>query len=121
MTRLLALAALLPAGVARADDLAELLNRVPGDMNTVAVINVREINKTPRAVKEKWRDNDETEYLAGAIAVPPWVTVVVDRGRPAPRGPGPRPVGRARSPWTRRSTRRPWPGGRTAWSRRWTI
>jgi hypothetical protein len=46
-------------------------------MNTVAVINVREINKTPRAVKEKWRDNHETEYLAGAAAVPPWVTVVV--------------------------------------------
>src|SRR6476659_8144835 len=62
---------------ARADDLTELLNRVPGDMNTVAVVNVREINKTPRAVKEKWRENSETEYLAGAIAVPPWATVVV--------------------------------------------
>src|SRR4051812_31315685 len=62
---------------ARADDLTELLNRVPGDMNTVAVINVREINKTPRAVKEKWRENHETEYLAGAIAVPPWASVVV--------------------------------------------
>jgi hypothetical protein len=77
MTRLLALAALLPAGVARADDLADLLNRVPGDMNTVAVINVRAINQTPRAVREKWRDNAETEYLAGAAAVPPWVTLVV--------------------------------------------
>ena len=66
-----------PLAVARADDLADLLNRVPADMNTVAVINVREINKTPRAVKEKWRDNAETEYLAGAIAVPPWVPVVV--------------------------------------------
>ena len=65
---------------ARADDLTELLNRVPGDMNTVAVINVREINKTPRAVKEKWRDNHETEYLAGAIAVPGWVPVVVSNG-----------------------------------------
>src|SRR5262245_15403481 len=66
----------LPVG-ARADDLSDLLLRVPGDMNTVAVINVREINKTPRAVKEKWRDNHETEFLAGAAAVPPWVTVVV--------------------------------------------
>src|SRR3954447_20723380 len=77
MTRLLALAALLPAGVARADDLADLLNRVPGDMNTVAVINVRAINQTPRAVREKWRDNAETEYLAGAAARPPWVALVV--------------------------------------------
>src|SRR5262245_57909796 len=67
----------LPLGAVRADDLSDLLLRVPGDMNTVAVINVREINKTPRAVKEKWRDNHETEYLAGAAAVPPWATVVV--------------------------------------------
>ncbi|MCS6897126.1 MAG: hypothetical protein NZM29_04060 [Nitrospira sp.] len=62
---------------ARADELAELLKRVPGDMNTVAVINVREINKSPRAMREKWRDHRETEYLAGAVAVPPWVPTVV--------------------------------------------
>ena len=70
------IAAALPAA-GRADDLADLLKRVPGDMNTVAVINVAEINKTPRAVKEKWRDNHETEYLAGAAAVPAWTSVVV--------------------------------------------
>src|SRR5215203_582879 len=69
-------AAALPAA-GRADDLADLLKRVPGDMNTVAVINVAEINKTPRAIKEKWRDNHETEYLAGAAAVPAWTSVVV--------------------------------------------
>jgi hypothetical protein len=62
---------------ARADDLTDLFNRVPADMNTVAVINVKEINKSPRAVKEKWRDNHETEYLAGAAAVSPWTSVVV--------------------------------------------
>ena len=62
---------------ARADELADLLNRVPADMNTVAVINAREINKAPRAVREKWKENHETEYLAGAIAVPGWVPVVV--------------------------------------------
>ena len=71
------LAALTAAPAAAADDLAELLKRVPGDMNTVAVINVREINKSPRAVKEKWRENAETGYLAGAMAVPPAVPVVV--------------------------------------------
>ncbi|MBO0699595.1 MAG: hypothetical protein J2P46_14460, partial [Zavarzinella sp.] len=70
-----AVLAVLPA--ARADDLADLLNRVPANMNTVAVINVREINKAPRAVQERWRENHETEYLAGAVAVPTWVPVVV--------------------------------------------
>jgi hypothetical protein len=81
MTRLrttLSVSALLAfATLVRADDLAELVKRVPGDMNTVAVINVREINKSPRAVREKWKENHETEYLAGAMAVPSWVTVVV--------------------------------------------
>jgi hypothetical protein len=72
-----AIAVLFLLPTARADELADLLMRVPGDMNTVAVVNVREINKTPRAVREKWRDNHETEYLAGAIAVPAWVPVVV--------------------------------------------
>jgi hypothetical protein len=76
--RLLSAATILAAlPAAQADDLADLLNRVPADMNTVAVINVREINKTPRAVKENWKANHETEYLAGAIAVPAWVPVVV--------------------------------------------
>src|SRR5687767_10677626 len=74
---LAATAALAALPTARADDLAELLNRVPADMNTVAVINAREINKAPRAVREKWKENHETEYLAGAIAVPGWVPVVV--------------------------------------------
>jgi hypothetical protein len=73
----LGIATVWPVGRASADDLAELLKRVPGDMNTVAVINVREINKSPRAVKENWKENHETEYLAGAMAVPSWVSVVV--------------------------------------------
>jgi len=62
---------------ARADDLADLIKRVPGEMNTVAVINVREINKSPRAVRESWKEQRDAEYLAGALAVPSWVTVVV--------------------------------------------
>jgi len=62
---------------ARADDLEELIKRVPGEMNTLAVVNVREINKSPRAVREKWKEQQEAEYLAGALAVPSWVTVVV--------------------------------------------
>ena len=85
------LAGLIGSG-SQADDLADLLLRVPGDMNTVAVINVREINKTPRAVKEKWRENHETEYLAGAMAVPPWTTVVVVGADLHPGGFGDRSV-----------------------------
>jgi hypothetical protein len=74
---LIALAAFAIGPAAHADELADLLKRVPAEMNTVAVINVRAINQSPRAMKENWRSTHETEYLAGAIAVPPWVPVVV--------------------------------------------
>jgi len=76
-SRLTVFFALSATSAASADELADLLKRVPGDMNTVAIINVREINKSPRAVKENWKENHETEYMAGAIAVPAWVPVVV--------------------------------------------
>ena len=62
---------------ARAAELKDVLKYVPGHLNTLAVINVKEINKTPRAVKEGWQKNHETEYLAGALAVPPWASFVV--------------------------------------------
>jgi hypothetical protein len=97
---------LVIAPAARADTLTDLFNRVPGDMNTVAVINVREINQTPRAVKEKWRDNHETEYLAGAASVSPWTSVVVVGADLHPRALGRSwavallPVGQALSPAT---------------------
>jgi len=39
--------ALLVTVPVQADELSNLVNRVPSDMNTVAIINVREINKSP--------------------------------------------------------------------------
>ncbi len=45
------------AGVARADEpLAELLRRVPGSTNALAVIDVKALNATPIAKREGWRD-----------------------------------------------------------------
>ncbi|WP_020473190.1 hypothetical protein [Zavarzinella formosa] len=78
MKRLIWLAAMLAMiPSARSAELPDVLKYVPGRMNTVAVINVREINKSPRAVKEEWSKNHETEYMAGALAVPPWAHFVV--------------------------------------------
>jgi hypothetical protein len=62
---------------AQGDDVANLLARVPSSMNTLAIINVARINESERAKREKWRENNETEYLAGAINVPPWARVVI--------------------------------------------
>lgn len=75
MRRLLLL--LCCATSATAAELKDLLRYVPVHMNTVAVVNVREINKSPRAIREGWAKNHETEYLGGALAVPPWADVVV--------------------------------------------
>jgi len=78
MTRFLTLTALAAAALpAAAAEVPDVLKYVPGHWNTVAVINVAAINKSPRAVKEGWAKNHETEYLAGALAVPPWAHFVV--------------------------------------------
>jgi hypothetical protein len=77
LTALVVWGGLAAGPAALADEPADLLKLVPGDMNTLAVVNVRAINQSPRAKQENWRATHETEYLAGAIAVPPWVPVVV--------------------------------------------
>jgi hypothetical protein len=58
---------------ATAADPAELLKFIPKPVNTIAVVNVAAILSTPRAVKEKWAQQEHAEYLAGAIPVHPSV------------------------------------------------
>lgn len=78
MQRIIWIALLIAvAPSARAVELNDVLKFVPGQSNTVAVINVKEINKSARAQKEGWSKNHETEYMAGALAVPPWASFVV--------------------------------------------
>jgi hypothetical protein len=56
---------------------SEALKLAPGSYNTVTVVNVASLLKTPRAVREKWAERDHTEYLAGAIPFHPSVTSIV--------------------------------------------
>jgi hypothetical protein len=65
------------AGVAAAHTPSEAVRFAPAGYNTVTVINVSSILKTPRAVKEKWAEKDHTEYLAGAIPFHPSVETIV--------------------------------------------
>lgn len=55
---------------ARADDVDDLLKRVPSFMNTVAVFQVDAIMKSPRGIKEKWAEKHQTEVMAGASSIP---------------------------------------------------
>lgn len=63
--------AILSAAPSRsADDVDDLLRRVPGFMNTVAVFQVDSIMKSDRGLKEKWAEKHQTEFMAGASSVP---------------------------------------------------
>jgi hypothetical protein len=61
-------------------DLERLLKRVPSDMNTLAVIQVAKINKSPRAVKEGWGKKNHLEYVSGSMVVPPSASMVLIAG-----------------------------------------
>lgn len=54
----------------RADDVDDLLKRVPQYMNTVVVVQVDNIMKSDRGLKEKWAEKHETEVMAGASSIP---------------------------------------------------
>jgi len=67
----LLLLAALAAGPAVAVEPGDLLKYVPSPVNTVAVVNVGQILRSPRAVKGGWDKLPHTEYLAGAVPVNP--------------------------------------------------
>lgn len=61
------------AGAAAAQDAVALLNFIPPQANTIAVINTAGILASPRAQQEGWAKKDHTEYLAGAVPLNPLV------------------------------------------------
>lgn len=66
------------AKVAGADErLDELIRNAPEGGNSVAIVRVADLLKSPRAVKEGWADKSATEFLAGAAAIPSWVDTLV--------------------------------------------
>lgn len=66
--------ALLAAGPAAGQEPRDLLKYIPSPVNTVAVVNVGAILRTPRAERGGWSKLPHTEYLAGAVPVNPAVT-----------------------------------------------
>lgn len=79
---------LIPTRTLAAPPTAELLQRLPEQTNAVLVIQVQEILKTPRAVREGWGAQDHMEFLAGAIPVHPSVEKVVIGSQFDPFNPG---------------------------------
>jgi hypothetical protein len=69
----------------RADDAAALAKWLPPGANTLGIIRVEEILKSPRALKEKWGEDYETRFLGGADVVPPWMSTVVRASQANPQ------------------------------------
>ncbi|MFN0195437.1 MAG: hypothetical protein ACKVT0_01725 [Planctomycetaceae bacterium] len=57
--------------------LDKLLRPLPDTTNIVAVVRVEEIMKSPRAKAEKWSENPDQNFLAGADTIPTWVELLV--------------------------------------------
>lgn len=71
-----------------AQDVAGLLPFLPEDSNTISVLRVRDLIHSPRGEREGWAEKHETEFLQGAVTVPPWVEVLVRSSYARPGVPG---------------------------------
>jgi hypothetical protein len=54
-----------------------LLSVIPETVNTLTVIRVSNLMKSPMAIREGWAKKEETDYLNGTVVVPPWSDLVV--------------------------------------------
>lgn len=64
-------------GTALAADPADVARLLPGGGNTLSIVRVQELLKSPRGKAENWSGDYETQFLAGANVVPPWVDLIV--------------------------------------------
>ncbi len=74
---LAALVMLSEASARAADRVPELLKLLPNNINSVSIIRIDELMKSPRAVAEKWKEQQEQNFLAGSGRVPGWVETLV--------------------------------------------
>ena len=73
----LAILTLVWTGTALAADPAEVARLLPGGGNTLSIVRVQDLLKSSRGKAENWAGDYETQFLAGANVVPPWVDLIV--------------------------------------------
>lgn len=77
---LLLLASVLAApATSHADgpDAASLTQYLPNDANALAIVRVKDILQTPRAIKEEWAKEADERFLSGTGGIPSWVNTLV--------------------------------------------
>src|SRR5262249_25436274 len=83
-----AVALLLLAPLANAQEAFDLLKYIPPQANAVAVINTASILSSPRAQKDNWAKMEHTEYLAGPVPLTPLVQRMIIAKEMNPELPG---------------------------------
>jgi hypothetical protein len=73
---------------ARADVAAELLPLVPEDANALVIIRVQKLLDSPRAQREKWREKQDADFLAGSVSIGTWFDTVVRGAKVTAAEPG---------------------------------
>jgi hypothetical protein len=59
------------------DIVPALVQRIPDAANSIAVVRVHDILKSPKALAEHWGDKDGSQMLFGSSVVPLWVDTIV--------------------------------------------
>lgn len=56
---------------------ADALSKLPATTNSVAIVKVQDLMKTPLGTKEEWAKKHQTQFLAGSVHVPPTVDYLI--------------------------------------------
>lgn len=79
---------LVVASAASAQSVEDLLPFIPEDANSVSILRVHALTNSPRGRALGWAEKHETEYLHGAVTIPPWVERLVRASQASPGTPG---------------------------------
>lgn len=64
-------------GSARADEISNMLNKVPPNANAVVVVNIASMLRSPIAQQQNWSSALELDYIGGALPFPPGTPTAV--------------------------------------------
>ncbi|MDB5388824.1 MAG: hypothetical protein JWM11_4470 [Planctomycetaceae bacterium] len=77
LSALITICLLCPISGSAQDDISPLLKRIPDAANTIAIIRVAEILKSPKSVREHWAEKQSEKLLFGSGLVPQWVDTLI--------------------------------------------
>lgn len=80
LTRLSVVASLLLVAnpfLAQAAELGDVLKYLPDSANSLAIVKIQDLVKSPLGVKEEWAKKHQTQFMAGSVHIPPSVDFVI--------------------------------------------